>query len=304
VAGSEEQGVYCLANDGVYEWFVPFADSLRRHDPELPVMVIPYDDRMDGIARLSEQFAFDVFDSPHLATLDAIGSRLYPARAHRYRKLAAFLGPITHFCFADTDIVFLAPLAPLIDTYRASGLDLVYAGANLSQVYRDERFREHMAATYGSAGFNSGLFLSSTGRLDLAVLHSATDEAEPLVDRFAASDQSFLNFIADTQGWRTGGLTDVDGSVSSSVWADQALVERDGRYHPMVDGREDRGVYVPAIHWAGFHPGPRMPNADLYLRHRLAAMGPIDRLRFRAVTWPWTAMRPRLASLARRLRRR
>mgnify|MGYP006381690867 CR=1 FL=1 len=38
-------GVYCLANDLVLDWALALFESLREFAPELPLLVIPYDER-------------------------------------------------------------------------------------------------------------------------------------------------------------------------------------------------------------------------------------------------------------------
>src|SRR5260370_3390370 len=46
------RGVYTLANDPMYDWLVAFLESLREHEPALPIVVIPLDDRISRIKRL------------------------------------------------------------------------------------------------------------------------------------------------------------------------------------------------------------------------------------------------------------
>ncbi len=65
-------GVYCLANDAVLDWFVPFLESLRRHDPTRRLVVIPYDERVSGLERVCRQQGVQIMDSPTLGELDRL----------------------------------------------------------------------------------------------------------------------------------------------------------------------------------------------------------------------------------------
>ena len=40
-------GVAILANDGIYDWLLPFLESFREHNPTLPTYLIPFDRRME-----------------------------------------------------------------------------------------------------------------------------------------------------------------------------------------------------------------------------------------------------------------
>src|SRR5436190_2240775 len=91
-------GVYCLANDGVLDWFIAFCESLRAHEPpsRLGLTVIPYDDSLTAVLRLQERYAFEILDDDSLGELDRIGERICPGEiggARAFRKLASFWGP-------------------------------------------------------------------------------------------------------------------------------------------------------------------------------------------------------------------
>ena len=44
-------GVYFLGNGGVLDWSIGLLESLRFHNPDIPLALIPYyDDRIDQIA--------------------------------------------------------------------------------------------------------------------------------------------------------------------------------------------------------------------------------------------------------------
>ena len=59
------RGVYTLANDPMYDWLVAFLESMREHEPDLPIVVIPFDDRIERVARLRGKYCFAIMDDPH-----------------------------------------------------------------------------------------------------------------------------------------------------------------------------------------------------------------------------------------------
>lgn len=301
-------GVFCLANDGVLPWFHPFVASLRMHEPDLPLLVIPYDDRLDAVRRLSHRFGFEIWDHPAMQRLDEVGSHFTPtapARRHLFRKLAAFWGPLDRFLFLDTDIVVLASLKPMLAATERSPAQLVYADADLDTVYRRGVFRDEMVR-HGAVGWQSGVFISSRGLLTMDHVDAALRRALPVRHELTRwnGEQSFLNFITDLGEWHTQRLSDLDPALPCTVWARQPVVREGSSVHPVVRGTVRHDVTLPLLHWAGDRPGPLMPHAVLYLRQRLATLGPIGRFRFLVTTWPWAGIRSVLVHLRRRGRLR
>ncbi len=46
------QGIYTLANDVVYDQFIALLNSIERNvSPDIPICVIPYDDRLEKVKR-------------------------------------------------------------------------------------------------------------------------------------------------------------------------------------------------------------------------------------------------------------
>jgi len=49
-----QRGVLCMANDPVVWMLEGFLASLRRFNRELPVAIIPFDDRIDDTRRIAD----------------------------------------------------------------------------------------------------------------------------------------------------------------------------------------------------------------------------------------------------------
>src|SRR5947209_8196034 len=190
-------GIYCLGNDRVLEWLTAFAASVRRHDPERRVVLIPFDDRVEKMRRLAASFGFEVLDGPLLGRLDAIGRRIWPQRAGIMRKLAVFAGPLERFLYLDADVVVLRSLEPYFAAVERSDAGIVYFRADIEKVFRPGRLRDEVP----TAGFNTGAFGGRSGAL-------SAETVEPLVDRAIAdmaefadtAEQPFFNYWASLSG--------------------------------------------------------------------------------------------------------
>jgi hypothetical protein len=123
--GDIETGIYTLANDVTLDWFVAFCNSVRRHDPDLPLIVIPYDDRVERLTRLAGRYGFEMFADSQLGSLDEIGRQMSSTGlSGMFRKLSVFWGPLTHFAYLDADLVMLSSINPAIEAIIQRRADL------------------------------------------------------------------------------------------------------------------------------------------------------------------------------------
>ena len=255
--------VYTLANDRVLDWLVAFCESLRKHEPDAPLTVIPFDDRVSEVAALAGRYGFRLLDDPRLAGLDRVERSLWPERASvgALRKLAMFWGDAERFMFLDSDIVVLGPLGRFPALTAEHDLDLLVFDIGLHQAY-EEDLAERMAERYGARGFNTGALAGRSGLLTPERLEQLADEARPVSGGFIDSmiEQSFINYCADVDGWRVGYVHD--------------LMEVGHNWAAMPADR------APFLHWSGFRSGPFMPHPIVFLRHRLRGAGAAQRARY------------------------
>lgn len=123
------EGVLCLANDAVIGDLTALCESVRRHDPQLPLTVIPFDDRVERTRRLLAGFGFDLFSGPQLEEMDELGRRYWPGETFRprtMRKFCAFTGAYERFLFLDSDIVLFESMEPFFAAFRASTSDFMF----------------------------------------------------------------------------------------------------------------------------------------------------------------------------------
>ena len=60
-----KKGIIFSCNDKVYEWVITFLESVRDFNPDIPLVLIPYDDNCERVIALSNKFNFSIFDCKH-----------------------------------------------------------------------------------------------------------------------------------------------------------------------------------------------------------------------------------------------
>lgn len=105
------RGIYIIANDKVTDQAIALLNSIRLHDQETPVVMIPYDDNYQQLAGLLNQhYGVQVYEN--LDFIDRLAHNLHEifgnqffARPNQFRKQACWFGPFDEFLYIDTDIV-------------------------------------------------------------------------------------------------------------------------------------------------------------------------------------------------------
>jgi hypothetical protein len=209
---SPGSGVYFLADDGVLEWTIALLESLRAYSPDVRVLCIPFSSRTVKLRRLARRFDFVMYEDASIDALEAVGFALSDGTPGRtfgtFRKLAAFWGPLTRFLYLDADVVVLDQVEPLIDLTARSGLDLLYADANLDEVYRPGPVRDEMVTEFGSHGINTGVWAARAGVLSLDQVRRVVDPARSRMHGFATTaEQPFFNLCLDLNRCRMASFT-------------------------------------------------------------------------------------------------
>jgi hypothetical protein len=279
-------GVACLGNDAVVEWVIAFCESLHRHNPDLPLTLIPFDDRTVETEAVLRRFGYDLYQGPALGRMDRLGEAYWPGekfRPHIMRKFCAW-DTYDTFLFIDADVVVLRPLASYFEAIDGARADFMHFATDMVQVYRPGPLRERMLADHDSAGFNSGVFMGRRGQLDANRLDSLASDVAELRGEFVDNlEQTLINYAVDTTGLKKVDANDLvdDLAVAGS------LMRLTGRGDDLV--LDDRrvpysGRTVSMIHWAGNGLSLFMPYRRTFLRYRLAGVGPGPRWRYRLTT--------------------
>jgi hypothetical protein len=286
-SGSSE-GVYFSANDSVRDWVIAFLESFRAYNPDLRLILIPFNDRCERLLKLAPTYRFEVYQDPSFEPLEKIGRRinqgLRPNVPHMFRRFATFWGPLDEFLYLDGRICVLSDLSEILAARRSSGCDLLHYDCALDQVYLPGPWRTQLIRDRRPHGFLAGMFASRKGLFDLDELSGYADRAEALSANlnYPNGDQMFLNFICDLKGVSYGGFGEVM-DVSPNGWAWFGGVYRSGQTYRRWDhGGLDHNKRILLMHWAGLRLNAIMPYPGIFLRFRLRPENVLTRLRWRA----------------------
>jgi hypothetical protein len=177
-------GIYTLANDVVYDQLVALLNSIEVNvSPDIPVCVIPYDDRLDRVKREVadrpnvtlfenwdsiqrwEDFAQQVW-AVHPAAKQKGSSRPNWDKSHLQRKFAVFDGNFERFVFYDADSLAMKKVDDVFE--KLENYDFVFndwehkkyrasAALNLDVIERSGCYKEgevrpklHCSSFFGS----------------------------------------------------------------------------------------------------------------------------------------------------------
>ncbi|HEX8209984.1 MAG TPA: hypothetical protein VF584_07340 [Longimicrobium sp.] len=247
-----------------------FLNSVRAHNPHLPVCLIPFDDHVSKLMSLQPRYAFSVFSNQDtLRQCDTISRRFHERTMGHYRKLAAWEGEFDEFFYIDVDTVVLADLGFAFDFL--SGLDFLASHSRLPELVRwvwkpSIRGAGALSEPQIAYSANTGFLGSRRGVLSIRELDAQLAGAVALADHmeFYCVEQPVLNFLIVTSGKRYSSLLEIWRETRNP----QALLEHwAGNIQEGIrveGGRltfEGRPAPVMLVHWAGLWKSPAVDGA-------------------------------------------
>ena len=268
------RGVYIVANDKVADNVIALLSSLRLHDPEVPVYLIPFDQDYHAVAnRLAT--LYDVMLFPDLALLTALTDKIgdifprdFLALPNKMRKLAAWFGPLDEFLYIDTDILFFTPVTDTLvyldradfiwcDYHFKGGLEDVFSEVVPAQGIFDDAALKDV--------FNSGLWGSKKSALSLERLYELLRECAAHREYFdfsnGTTDQPIMNYLVLKAIPNRLNIVKANPGEPGS-WGGTPHFERRG--DRLFDG--DRPLRY--LHWAGTPMRSGGPYRDLWEHYR------------------------------------
>lgn len=270
-------GVYFLANDVVYDWTIAFLNSFRTFNPDLPLYLIPFDDRCDRVLSLKESYNFEIYTDDSFSRLEAIGEAFElgytKTGPYWFRRYAAFWGPVEQFMYLDTRQVILADLKPFIQALEQFDFDFLHYDCALDQVYEPGEFRREMLRKGKGRGFNSGRWASRRGLFSLEEFETLGGNALKIREQLNPrnTDQAFINYCCDMKPVRYGHFAEVIGGICQDGWANHLkdLYKKNNHYFLWDYGGLNHKKKVILLHWAGYKLSPSMPYIHLFYRYQL-----------------------------------
>jgi len=273
--GSVSRGVYFLTNDKMYDFTIAFLNSFRKHNPEVSLCMIPYNDEYETIAALKDVYKFTVFPNSLLLTeCTQLSLQLHEHERNEYRKLAMWEGMFDEFIYIDVDTVVLDDVSFVFDYLS----DYWYvAGTSNLPVSRqyvwldDVEHTNLLNAEQIAYSANTGFIASKKGLMDLDYIKKKMPAARQLEDfmQFMCLEQPFLNFLVVTSGRSYTSLT----LLAREEKARKVMIEYWGgdTYGKIRNGKIYLNTAQPVlfIHWAGiWRLRDQMPNKKIWDYYR------------------------------------
>ncbi|MCB0192835.1 MAG: hypothetical protein KDJ65_12900 [Anaerolineae bacterium] len=279
-------GVYFSANDVVYNWTIAFLNSFRAFNPNLRLILIPFNDNCKRLLALRDIYDFDVYQDPTFARLEALGQAFELGHTatgpYWFRRFAAFWGPLDRFMYLDARQVILADLQPLIMALDDHKFEFLHYDCALNQVYEPGPFRQSLLRQGRGRGFNSGRWISYRGLFSIDKFEELAANALKIRDQLNPrnTDQAFINYCCDTKPVCYGHLAEVAGKICQNGWARQPgqIYHYNGKYYLWDYGGLDHKKQVILIHWAGCKSNFLMPRRNFYRKYLLEHNSPLEKL--------------------------
>lgn len=269
-------GVYFSANDVVYDWAIAFLNSFRTFNPDLRLILIPFNDECDRLLKLKHTYNFEIHIDPSFERLEAIGQAFElghtPTGPYWFRRYAAFWGPCDRFMYLDARQIILADLKPVLSALDDFDFDLLHFDCAVHQVYESGDLRREFLRKGKARGFLSGLWASRKGLFTLERFEQLSAKAlqsrEQLNPR--NTDQAFINYSCDADSVRCGHVSEVLGDTCQINWAKTSgkVYKEKGKYYLWDYGGLDHKRQFFLLHWAGYSLNAFMPNHSLFIQFR------------------------------------
>jgi hypothetical protein len=289
VMKNSEFGVYFSANDVVYDWTIAFLNSFRKFNPNLRLILIPFNKHCDRLLQLQSKYNFEVFIDPSFDRLEAIGQAFElghtPTGPYWFRRYSPFWGPCDRFLYLDARQVVLSDLTPLISALDEFDFEFLHYDCAIDQVYQQGEFRQELLRQGKGRGFLSGLWAARKGLFSIEEFELLAADALKLREQLNPrnTDQAFINYCCDIKALRYGHFAEVLGSICENAWARQSgtVYQSDGIYRLWDYGGQDHKKQVVLMHWAGHKLRSTMPNHHLFDRYFSKEMSLLDVAIFR-----------------------
>ncbi len=271
-----KRGIYITANDKVTEQAIALLNSIRLFDPDTPIVMIPYDDNYQAIAKLlSESYGVKVYED--LDFIQRISQKLYDifgdkffARPNQFRKQVCWFGEFDEFLYIDTDIVVFEKIIDNLNYFSEYDFlccDYQYK-AGIRNVFSPQILAENIFSENELQDlFNGGFWASKKNLISEQELYDTFAEcaAHPEYFDFSqkTSDQPIINYMILKRIKRRFNLVKKPEKAPGN-WAGSPHFQRKGDI--LIDPKIDRPLQY--LHWAGIRIEPGCPYWDIWEHYR------------------------------------
>ena len=270
------RGIYIIANDRVIEQAIALLKSIRVHDTDTPIVMIPYDDHYQAIAKLlTENYGVKVYED--LQFIERLSNQLHEifgnkffARPNQFRKQACWFGAFDEFLYIDTDVVVFEKIIDNLDylnNYDFICCDYQHTGG-IKNVFTNKVIEDKLFTdTEVQDIFNGGFWGSKKSLISEQVLYETFSEcaAHPEYFDFSekTSDQPIINYMMLKHMPRRFNIVRRPGGAPGN-WAGSKQFQTQG--HQLIDPNVNQPLQY--LHWAGIRIQPGCPYWDIWKYYR------------------------------------
>lgn len=270
-----KRGIYITANDRVLDQAIALLNSIRVHDAETPVVLIPYDNQHQQVAEELRRFGVELFKD--LALIDRLSTQLqqifgdrFFARPNQFRKQACWFGEFDQFLYLDTDIVVFERMIDCLNylsEYDFICCDYQHTGG-ITNVFTPQVITDRVFSFDELQDiFNCGFWGARRDIMSEAALYQAFSEcaAHPEYFDFSqkTSDQPIINYLILKQVKRRFNLVRRSGRAPGSWAGSKHFICQDYR---LIDPNINQPLQY--LHWAGIRIQPGCPYWDVWKHYR------------------------------------
>ncbi|MBW4562086.1 MAG: alpha-1,3-mannosyltransferase family protein [Mojavia pulchra JT2-VF2] len=270
------RGIYIIANDKVADHAIALLNSIRLHDADTPIIMIPYDDNYHNIAAtLNKYYGVEVYQD--LDFIDRLAQKLHQtfggkffARPNQFRKQACWFGPFDEFLYIDTDIVVFEKIIDnlsYLDTADFICCDYQHLGGIKNvftpQVLKDKLFTEKEVQDI----FNGGFWGSKKNLISENDLYDIFTECADHPEYFdfseKTSDQPIINYMLLKRITHRFNIVRREGKAPGN-WAGTPYFQAQGKilFDPTINQP------LQYLHWAGIRIQPGCPYWEIWENYR------------------------------------
>ena len=270
------RGIYIIANDRVIDQAIALLNSIRVHDPDTPIVMIPYDDQYQAIANvLTETYGVQVYEDLEFILrlsnqLHQIFGTKFFARPNQFRKQACWFGPFDEFLYIDTDIVVFEKIIDnlnYLSDYDFICCDYQHSGG-ITNVFTPKVIEEKIFNESDIRDiFNGGFWGSKKNLISENNLYESFAQcaAHPEYFDFSqkTSDQPIINYMLLKRIPRRFNIVRRAGKAPGS-WAGSPHFQSQGNllFDPTVNQT------LQYLHWAGIRIEPGCPYWEIWEHYR------------------------------------
>jgi len=253
------RGVYMLANDAVYDIAVAFLNSFRINNPYIDLCLIPFNDDIANLSKLSDIYGFDIFsDREKLICCDEIGQSIMRGKKNigQFRKFCAFEGPYDEFIYIDCDTIVLKDI--YITFQHLNSFDIIFSHSNVIDsrrwVWKDSILKSGLLNLEQiNFAANTGFFCSRKEVITMAHAIEGAIKAQPFIEHMELHcvEQPFLNFLVVTSGIKYTSLLTLKRLAPYTNTPLELWAPMDPKpWGRRLAGRDD-SEDILLVHWAG-----------------------------------------------------